>query len=363
MALTRLADRCSAAGCSTPRRRQPPAGNKGVIKGPWPAGGGEGQAPLSGSDNTRPAADHDRASAWLRLGMYTPGQRALMPVDWRWQRAVYHVDHDLHLAADGDAWLEAAVRLAGALQRHGEGCLEAAEGVGPVLAAAHALRAGPALRRWLVESWTLTGSPDVVAAEAGVPEEVVQAYLALWFDVRGLLGAKGYIAAHVIPPCPRPDLGLVLRAFGYHFGPHALRQLLAVLVPPGDECGETVAERADPLIVKLAVASYLAPAAPDLLRLYPELRELLPPGGGYGGDPARRRQRLAAVLRAYEQILRRGGSVDDMLLKSLFGEKRSGRRGGPPRPRVGRTQRRRTDPSSVAWAGSATDCPQPPHRR
>jgi hypothetical protein len=85
-----------------------------------------------------------------------------------------------------------------------------------------------------LEAWVLTGShPELIAERCGLRVEVVLAYEVVYFDVRHLLAAPGYVFHQVIG---RPiidgfsldDLGPIWKFCAYVRGPHALDILLYV---------------------------------------------------------------------------------------------------------------------------------------
>jgi hypothetical protein len=162
--------------------------------------------------------------------MYNYPGNPFRPVDWRWLRAADLVEgrrrprppHD-------DDWVVAAMRFRRWLRQPDV----AARPSPPGLPEAHALYAAPpSFRRWELEAWLLTREPlGQVAARCGLSPEAVEAYHAVFFDVRDCLDAAAYILNVVIGPkrhsgLTEADVDVLLKMRAYSYGPAALEELL-----------------------------------------------------------------------------------------------------------------------------------------
>jgi hypothetical protein len=162
--------------------------------------------------------------------MYNHPGNPFRPVDWRWLRAAALVEsrrrprppHD-------DDWVVAAMRFRRWLRQPDV----AARPSPPGLPEAHALYAAPpSFRRWELEAWLLTREPfEVVGAKCRLSQEVVEAYHAVFFDVRDSLDATAYILNVVIGPrrhsgLTEADVDVLLKMRAYSYGTAALEALL-----------------------------------------------------------------------------------------------------------------------------------------
>jgi hypothetical protein len=236
--------------------------------------------------------------------------------DWRWLRAAA-------LAADGrpipghyDARTRQAVRFARALH----GCADDAARAKltrrrPALAAAHALYAAePSWPRWELEAWLLTDEPiEQIAVRMEMHDDVVATYHDLFFDVRGRLQAKDWVAHHVPggEAHRRPDRcdpGVLLKLYGYHFGAVVLESLLAYfrappapLVDPGSLDADARAGLRGKLRIRAAIVTQLQPVdGPSAGRLLGVLDRV--------GKKLRQAEEAAATARMLEAGLRGGGA-------------------------------------------------------
>jgi hypothetical protein len=132
------------------------------------------------------------------------------PADWRWQRACApsqgRATHDPpwhQNGADGlggDAWLARAVRFVGLLHRDPAGAAQAMPNIGGAFGI-FSLR-GP-LCRGEVEARLLTTEPlGSIAAACDTTAEVVEAYHAVFYDVRGRLDARPDLDRAPLGPPP-----------------------------------------------------------------------------------------------------------------------------------------------------------------
>jgi hypothetical protein len=117
--------------------------------------------------------------------------------------------------------------------------------------------AGDAPPRWALEARLLTREPlETIAAKSGLATEVVEAYEALFFQVRDHLQARDYILLQVIGPRaargPRSyELDVLWKLLAYHGGPLLLDVMLSP-IPPLDlvapEAGSDVDTAVDEMI-------------------------------------------------------------------------------------------------------------------
>ncbi len=135
----------------------------------------------------------------------------------------------------------------------------------------------------IVEAFILAGATsDEISRRLCLQVEVIDAYAALFYDVREKLVHRAYVTTELIGPelsgpLSRVTFAAVLKAFGYNMGPHVVDALLGIYhnsVAPVqlDGIGTflPVATGLE-LTVKAAVAAKLIPlndqTAPFLLRL------------------------------------------------------------------------------------------------
>lgn len=98
---------------------------------------------------------------------------------------------------------------------------------------AHRLHQQADLATWEVQARLLAGEPfDAIAAKTGLPQDVVEAFHELHFEVRPRLGAFVYVLGVAIGgtrvfPHPRPeDHETLLKVVGHAWGPHGVDALL-----------------------------------------------------------------------------------------------------------------------------------------
>lgn len=98
-----------------------------------------------------------------------------------------------------------------------------------------AIQEGPAERRWLAEAAILASeTPEQVAARCDAPVATIEAFEALFFDVRPWLGYRDWITARVFDGL-RPERlregypGSVAKLFAYRGGPLVLDAVHAVV--------------------------------------------------------------------------------------------------------------------------------------
>jgi hypothetical protein len=232
----------------------------------------------------------------------------LQPLDRRWLRAGYLVEHDLPPSPrHDDAWVERAVAYRRALAACGddEDRLRLAERM-PAVAQAHALRlADPPLLRWAVEARILAREPfETIAWKCALSPEGVEAYERLFFNVIDKLDASSWIACQVIGPrihhgLGEQDLDVLWRFVGYTYGPVALEAFLygTVGLPrpaSADEAAAVLARDAEALFARRKlVATHLLPVTPETAAQVLQLAALLGVigRGGASGDADRRRDR------------------------------------------------------------------------
>jgi hypothetical protein len=199
------------------------------------------------------------------------------PLDRRWQRANYLVEHRLDPSPEDDGWVRQAITFLSALtacpdedtrRRLGERM--------PALAQAHALRqADPPLLRWVVEARVLAREDfPTIGRKCGLLPEAIAAYEALFFAVLGKLDAPSWIACQVIgrklqTGMTEHDLDVLWRFAGYNYGPVMLDALVhntTSPLPPETpaEVAEALAREAESLFArKRALAVQLLPITPE----------------------------------------------------------------------------------------------------
>ena len=157
-------------------------------------------------------------------------ENPLRPPHWRWGRALVLHDHRWGVRRIDDAWIRRARRVLAALgRRAGDLGDPRVAAVGPAIVEAYRLHAGGGARRRMeVEARLLAGQDDeAIATCLGLDAGVVEAYAALFFDVRDSLGKVDWIAGCVLGArlfdgtgVGDEDLGSKLAA--YNFGPFAV---------------------------------------------------------------------------------------------------------------------------------------------
>lgn len=87
--------------------------------------------------------------------------------------------------------------------------------------------------RWELEARVLAGCDNYAVGEAmGLPATTVEAYTALFFDVREKLSHRGYVLHCVLGPAfirgfSERDVDLLWKLYGYFYGPHMLNAMLS----------------------------------------------------------------------------------------------------------------------------------------
>lgn len=217
-----------------------------------------------------------------RMIDWLPGSFEHKP-SWRWARATWLQDQQqpASLPLD-DAWVRRALAF---LTRHNVGQTKSAfrrTGHDPAIADALSLsREIPPDRRCELEARLLADQPiEVIAQKCSLPVKVVEAYEALWFNIRPFLHAKDWIAAKVIGPglwvgFTREEEGQLWKFIGWNGGAMALDVLFAVTRnQPLPDCVQAVftdnpayEESRLRLMVKLTVAGLRARSGKELQAL------------------------------------------------------------------------------------------------
>jgi hypothetical protein len=207
------------------------------------------------------------------------------PVDWRHRLAeAIFSGQPPPLRRRLDSWVRRAIRfLSDQAAGKGDAPCPGSALLDPALLGAFQIRCSgdPRLRSEL-EARVLAGqTPVAIAALCGLPPEVVEAYEALYFNVRDRLGAADYISAIVIGLVPHEGLSTtdsLLKAFAFGHGPHVLNAVIAVL-DAGELAGggATSAKTADAKLIGMAIAARTIPVtsktALGLIRLQARLLE------------------------------------------------------------------------------------------
>jgi hypothetical protein len=211
------------------------------------------------------------------------------PLDRRWQLAAYFHRHGRRRGRRwADPWVLRAWRYLRALRRAGAPELITPARRDPALVAALALRSGAELfRRLAVEATLLAGMTDLeIAYRTGLPEEVIAAYEALFFDVRARLVATDHIVFLVVGPGlydgSALDPALVIKHLAYFGGPlvaDALLTLVAGTEPyPADQPDRSAIDpefaRSFALLLALRTVPLDERSVPILVRPYARMQEL-----------------------------------------------------------------------------------------
>jgi hypothetical protein len=163
-----------------------------------------------------------------------------LSVAWRWRRSGYLLRHGRQpLPQLDDALTQQAWRFR--LERRG--CQTEADWrqlaeAFPDHTGALQLRLGPRHQRWQVEARLLAGQEDAaIAVCCSVPASVIKAYHDLFYDIRRLLKAEGYIMCQVIRwPFGRPvsplDQQKLMKSFGYDWGGLGVDAILQLFAAP-----------------------------------------------------------------------------------------------------------------------------------
>lgn len=169
--------------------------------------------------------------------MIWPERRAIDPLeppDWRHRRAEVLAERGARSSRRDDQPTNALLgylAAAGTPARAGTGRAAYEEAL--------ALEAGGVWPRTEVRARVLAGEPTAtIAGRTGLPVEVVTAYEAYFFDIRGRLAARDWITAHVLAPAqaqaaadPANPAEATTLAFAYFGGGIALDLALAVYAP------------------------------------------------------------------------------------------------------------------------------------
>src|SRR5262249_21743159 len=136
------------------------------------------------------------------LAMYLPSKHnPCPPLDRRWLRAGYLVEHRLDPSPEDDRWVRQAITFLAsqAACPDDDACHRLGERM-PAVSQAYALRRlDPPLLRWAIEAYILSGeSFDVIARKCALTTEAVEAYEALFFSVLDRLNADTWVMCVVI---------------------------------------------------------------------------------------------------------------------------------------------------------------------
>jgi hypothetical protein len=163
-----------------------------------------------------------------------------LSVAWRWRRSGYLLRHGRQpLPQLDDALTEQAWRFR--LERRWcqtEGDWRQLAEAFPDHLGALQLRLGPRQRRWQGEARLLAGQDDAaIAACCTIPASVIKTYHDLYYDVRRLLKAEGYIICQVIRwrfgrPVSPLDQKKLLKLFGYNWGGAGVDAILRLFAEP-----------------------------------------------------------------------------------------------------------------------------------
>ncbi len=156
-----------------------------------------------------------------------------------------------------------------------------------VIAQAHALYQQDGLTRWHLEARLLTHQPlHEVAACCSLSPATVEAYAALFFDVRDHLGARDWLHHRALPPgywldgFRRDDVRSLLRLAALRGGPLVLDRALRVLTsvggtaPPRPASLDQLAEALDDLHCRVWLVVQTLPLAAFRLPLLGTLQQL-----------------------------------------------------------------------------------------
>jgi hypothetical protein len=151
--------------------------------------------------------------------------------------------------------------------------------------------------RWEVEARLLAGEGfDQVAEKCGLRASAVEAYHALFFDVRGSLRLRStdYIATVVIGPrrlsgLTAADVDILLKLFGYGGGPLVLDGVIRYFrcpLPIPDRWNgldaDALAELRSQLLLKASILALTTPANPKNLKKLEALHDALQDLAGHG---------------------------------------------------------------------------------
>lgn len=162
----------------------------------------------------------------------------MRPLAWRWERAGSLIDHRLSSSRD-DSWTLRAARYLKDLERADTECQrdKCANRYADVEIAWLIHNRGE-MMRWLIEARVLAGQPlEAIAKEAAVPVAVIEAYEALFFQVRDRLELRGFIVLRTMMKIVRgevteDDVDVLLKWLGYFGGPLAIDAAVPFLLTP-----------------------------------------------------------------------------------------------------------------------------------
>jgi hypothetical protein len=215
------------------------------------------------------------------------------PPCWRWHYARYRAENGLGIPPrDEGPWVRRAFRFHQVLLKYDRpDAVDRLLAWRPELVFAYELWCNTnSLARDVVEACILSGQTSAqIARKLCFHWEGLDAYAELFYDVREKLRHRAYVSAVLIGPAlsgplSRVTFPAVLKAFGYHMGPHVVDALLGVynasvapLEPEGIHLALGAMRDLD-LIVKAAVAIKLLPinerTASHLWRLHARILKL-----------------------------------------------------------------------------------------
>jgi hypothetical protein len=203
--------------------------------------------------------------------------------DWRWRRACHIIEGGPRATArlDGDAgakWIRRAVKFRKMLDKCDAKSHYRLAEFDPVMFWAYTMFDRPERRlRWTIEARILARQTDKeIADEVASSPETIEAYEAVFFNVRDRLDRKEYILHVVLSEagqnCRASAYDVVWKLFAYCGGPLVLERLLepvARAVPPknpdevpaalGNAAGDNLKKNAAIAAVVLPVNSRTAP--------------------------------------------------------------------------------------------------------
>ena len=184
------------------------------------------------------------------------------PPDWRWQRASWRIATGSRRGErHDDEWTRRAVRCQKGHRR--VACGRRPYRAQPDLEHAFNISRKPDWLRAELEARILADQPvGEISSAIGLPDKVISAFEAMFFDVRPRLAMGAWIALNVIglkpmEPLAPLDVAAVWRLFGFLFGPLTIDALI------------TGSDRAE--LEKYGLRAYWSPAS----RLPKELQLLL----------------------------------------------------------------------------------------
>jgi hypothetical protein len=298
---------------SRPRGEAPRPATRGVLpesRGPSPPAGPDAPRrmpeivePDGDSASLASGASHEEARQTRQLGLaHLSPANPRRPLDWRWLRAGYLLDHGRRWSRRRDDGPTRRAKLFRAALRRsrGEADRRSLARRMPDVAGAYVIYRDEEATRWQVEARLLADTPgDAIARDCGVPAGAVDAYEQLFYNVKDRLRNRSYILFHAIGPAAcrgfdAADTPDVLKLLAYRGGPLVLDFLLGVggtSAGPGrpDAAGASPDEAdRSARLRRMAIAAKTLPvdraAGLRLIRLYQLQEELhrgpLPGAGG-----------------------------------------------------------------------------------